>query len=296
MIPLEYTISTQWSGKQISQIMKEDLCFSTLDRKRQREEGQLLLDGKSVPGHTTVQQGQTLTILLPDDPFSPIEATEGPLDILYEDRHLLVLNKAPGTTVHPGPNHHGDTVGNFVTWHYRSNGKNHLFRPVNRLDKGTSGLMVVAKHPYAAQRLSQMLHTDRFLRCYSALCEGLIAPGCEIIDAPIGRKAGSVIAREVRSNGKPSTTKFEIMKYYVNMTQIKVWPLTGRTHQIRVHMAHLGHPLVGDFLYGKEDRTRIARPALHSAGLDFEHPVTGEQLSFTAPLPRDMQYLCEQWG
>lgn len=291
MIPLHYTIPTQWDGIQISQILKNELKFSTLERKRLREEGQLLLDGKPVASHTTVVPGQQLTILLPDDPPSTMEAVEGPLDILFEDAHLLVINKAGGVPVHPGPDHHGDTLGNFVTWHYRGKGENHLFRPVNRLDKGTSGLMVVAKHPYAAQRLSEALHTDSFVRCYYALCEGAISPDEGVIAAPIGRKEGSVIEREVRSDGKPSITKFEIIRYYVNTTLIKVWPLTGRTHQIRVHMAHIGHPLVGDFLYGTEDRGRIERPALHSAELKFEHPVTGEQLSFTAPLPLDMQNL-----
>ena len=291
MIPLEYIIPAQWSGKQIAQIIKEDLGFSTLERKRIREYGRLLLNGTAVPGHTVVQSGERLTLLLSEDPPSPMKAVEGPLDILFEDDHLLVINKAPGITVHPGPDHHGDTLGNFVTWHYHSRGENHLFRPVNRLDKGTSGLMVVAKHAYAAQRLSEMLHTSRFVRSYLALCDGVPTSDSGVIDAPIGRKGGSVIAREVRDNGKPSVTKYQIIQHYVNISLLKVMPLTGRTHQIRVHMAHIGHPLVGDFLYGTEDRGRIDRPALHSAELEFHHPVTGVKLSFTAPLPRDMRNL-----
>ena len=294
MVRLEYTIPAQWDGKQISLILKNELNFSTLARKSLREStGSLLLDGLSVPGHTSVQAGQCLTILLPDDPPCPIEAVEGPLEILFEDAHLLVLNKPAGVPVHPGPSHHWDTLGNFVTWHYQRQNENHLFRPVNRLDKGTSGLMCVAKHGYAADRLREQLHSPAFRRGYLALCQGVPEPPEGVIDAPIGRKAGSVIEREVRPDGKRAITKYKIIQDYVNYSLIEVSPQTGRTHQIRVHMAYVGHPLAGDFLYGTEDHSLIARPALHSAQLEFDHPITRQRMTFTAHLPEDMKHIIQ---
>ena len=292
MIPLEYTISEGWGEQPVSELLGRFLGFSTAARKLLRETpGALRLDGQPVAPYERVSPGQRLTVLLPDDPPSPIEPVQGPLDIRYEDSHLLVVSKAPGVTVHPGPNHHGDTLGNFVTWHYRSQGENHLFRPVNRLDKGTSGLMCIAKHGHAADRLRAQLHSPAFRRVYLAVCEGVPVPPAGVIDAPIGRKEGSVIARQVRPGGKEAATKYQIIISYVNLSLVKVWPQTGRTHQIRVHLAYIGHPLVGDFLYGSENPGLISRPALHSAELTFVHPVTGERLSFADPLPEDMRNL-----
>ena len=292
MIPLEYTISEGWGEQPVSELLGRFLGFSTASRRLLRETpGALLLDGRPVPPYARVSPGQRLTVLLPDDPPSPIEPVQGPLDIRYEDSHLLVVSKATGVTVHPGPNHHGDTLGNFVTWHYRSQGENHLFRPVNRLDKGTSGLMCIAKHSHAADRLRAQLHSPAFRRTYLAVCEGVPEPDAGVIDAPIGRKDGSVIARQVRPDGRIAVTEYQIIQSYVNYSLLEVRPRTGRTHQIRVHLAHIGHPLAGDFLYGTEEPGLINRPALHSAGLEFIHPVNGEILSFSDPLPEDMRRL-----
>lgn len=294
MVRLEYTIPEVRQGKEIANFLKLDLHFSTLSRKKLRDTPDtLLLDGLPVPSYTVPLAGQTLTILLPDDPPSPIQPVQGPLDILYEDDHLLVLNKGGGITVHPGPDHHDDTLGNFLTYYFYSNGENHLFRPVNRLDKGTSGLMCVAKHAYAAQILSDELHTASFQRSYLAVCEGTPEPPNGSISAPIGRLDGSVIARTVRLDGKESLTHYRVVASYPSCSLVHVTPETGRTHQIRVHMAYLGHPLLGDFLYGKEDHLLIDRPALHSAWLCFRHPITGKELKFDAPLPDDMKQLLQ---
>lgn len=292
MVRLEYTIPEVRLGKEIANFLKLDLHFSTLSRKKLRDApNAILLDGLPVASYTVPSAGQILTILLPDDPPSPIEAVQGPLEILYEDDHLLVLNKAGGVTVHPGPNHHGDTLGNFLTYYYRSKGEEHLFRPVNRLDKGTSGLMCVAKHSYAAQMLSDVLHTESFHRSYLAICEGTPAPCEGVISAPIGRLDGSVIARTVRPDGKESLTRYCVVTSCPSCSLVHVTPETGRTHQIRVHMAYIGHPLLGDFLYGTENHPLINRPALHSSYLRFQHPITGNELEFEAPLPDDMKKL-----
>lgn len=292
MVRLEYTIPEVRQGKEIANFLKLDLHFSTLSRKKLRDTPDaILLDGLPVPSYTVPSAGQILSILLPDDPPSPIQPIQGPLDILYEDDHLLVLNKAGGIPVHPGPDHHEDTLGNFLTYYYHSKGENHLFRPVNRLDKGTSGLMCVAKHSYAAQMLSDALHSEHFHRSYLAICEGHPSPCDGIISAPIGRLDGSVIARTVRPDGKESLTRYQVLSAGSDRSLIHVIPETGRTHQIRVHMAYIGHPLLGDFLYGNEDHNLIDRPALHSAYLRFRHPITGNELEFQTPLPIEMKVL-----
>lgn len=295
MVCLEYIIPAVREGKEIVNYLKWDLHFSTLSRKKLRDSsGAILLDGQPVPTYTVPSAGQKLTILLPDDPPSPIQPVQGPLTIMYEDEHLLVLNKAGGITVHPGPDHHGDTLGNFVTYHYAAKGENHLFRPVNRLDKGTSGLMCVAKHAYAAQILSDSLHSESFHRSYLAICEGTPNPQSGTIAAPIGRLDGSVIARTVRPDGKAALTHYRVATTFPHYSLVHVVPETGRTHQIRVHMAYIGHPLLGDFLYGTENHQIIARPALHSSFLRFQHPITGKEMSFEAPLPQDMKQLLEK--
>lgn len=292
MVRLEYTIPEVRQGKEIANFLKLDLHFSTLSRKKLRDTpDSLLLDGLPVPSYTIPSPGQTLSILLPDDPPSPMEAVEGPLEILYEDDHLLVLNKAGGIPVHPGPDHHRDTLGNFLTHYYHSIGENHLFRPVNRLDKGTSGLMCVAKHTYAAQILSDALHSEQFHRSYLAICEGCPSPREGVISAPIGRLDGSVIARTVRPDGKESLTRYRVISSHSGCSLVRITPETGRTHQIRVHMAYIGNPLLGDFLYGTENQQLIDRPALHSAYLKFTHPISGKELEFQAPIPQDMNAL-----
>ena len=285
MAYLEYTISNALCGKQIGEILKL-LGVSTQLRKFLRNE--VLADGVAVPSHFIPTLGQTITIPLPEDPPSPITPVAGDLCLLYEDDHLLVLNKPAGVPVHPGPDHHEDTIGNYVTHYYLQKGDPHLFRPVNRLDKGTSGLMVVAKHQFAADRLRQQLHSNEFRRSYLALCHGRLTDASGSIDAPIGRKEGSVIERKVRPDGKSAVTHFQVTQYYVDCTLVELTLENGRTHQIRVHMAHLGHPLVGDFLYGTEEPDRIGRTALHSHKLEFFHPVTHAPLSFTDPLPEDI--------
>ena len=217
--------------------------------------------------------------------------TPGPLDIVYEDGDLLVLNKAPGVLVHPGPGHYSDTLCNYIAWYYKKAGISADVHPVQRLDKGTSGLLVVAKHPHAQEVLKEQLHTPQFRRTYLAVCEGAPQPPAGLIDAPLGPRDGSLVEQEVRPDGKAARTRYETLWTDGACSLLRLELDTGRTHQIRVHMAYLGHPLVGDFLYGREAPELIPRPALHSWQVTFRHPITAEELTFTAPLPRDMEAL-----
>lgn len=288
MTELHYSIRPEWRTLPLNRLLRKGLGFSALGLKNVRERGCVRLDGLVSPLYQTPGSAEQLSILLPEDPPSEIEPVAGRLHLLYEDAHLLIVDKPAGMAVHPGPGHHGDTLGNLLMWHYAQEGERHLFRPVNRLDRSTSGLMCVAKHAYAAERLGALAAEGRMKKEYLAICEGLPSPLCGQIDAPIGRKDGSVLAREVRADGKAAVTNYKTIAGSQRRSLVRLAPETGRTHQIRVHMAHIGHPLTGDFLYGTEDPALIRRAALHACALKFQHPITGTWLSFEIGLPEDM--------
>ena len=165
---------------------------------------------------------------------------------------------------------------------------------VNRLDKGTSGLLIAAKTGYIHDRFRHALHSENLRREYRAIAVGHVSPPCGNISLPIGRQSGSIIQRCVCEDGLPCSTDYQVLCYRNNLTLLRLLPHTGRTHQLRVHMSALGYPLAGDWLYGKENNASIQRPALHSYRLEFLHPLSSKQLSFTAPLPQDMMRLMKE--
>lgn len=290
---LELAITPELAGVKVDTLLKRHLHLSgTVVRRIKWWEDGILADGVRVRTDYRPAAGQVLSVRLSDpDRRSGIVPTPGPLDIVYEDLDLIVLNKAPGVSVHPGPGHFDDTLGNFLIDYYEKTGQEADFHPVHRLDRGTSGLLVSAKHPHAQEALKNQLHTEDFKRVYLAVCEGVPDPSAGVVDAPLGPKPGSLMEQEVRPDGKPARTRYETVEVHGSRTLLRLELDTGRTHQIRVHMAHMGHPLTGDFLYGVEDRTLISRPALHSAELSFRQPVTGEKLEFSVLLPEDMARL-----
>ncbi len=290
---LTLSITPELAGAEVNTLLRRTLGLSgtVLRRIKWLEDG-ITLDGARVNVRVRVREGQTLAArLTPPAPASGVVPAEGPLDILYEDWDLIVLNKAPGVLVHPGHGHFDDTLGNFLMYHYKTAGKEADFHPVHRLDKGTSGLLVAAKHPHAQERLKLQLHTGGFRRVYLAVCDGAPPAPSGVVDAPIGLAEGAPDRRAVHPGGKPARTHYRVLRVCGPRALVELELKTGRTHQIRVHMAHLGCPLTGDFLYGTENRALIARPALHSARLELAHPVTGERLRFAAPLPADMAAL-----
>ena len=252
----------------------------------------IMLDGARVTTAARARAGQVLRLRLSDTARSSgIAPVQGSVDILYEDEDLLVVNKAPGVAVHPGMGQGVYTLGNFLLFYYDQEGIPADFHPVHRLDRGTSGLMVVAKHALAQDRLREELHSSAFDRTYLAVCDGVPPESGGSVDLPIGRSEGSVLRREVRPDGLSARTDYTVLREGHGRALLQLHLHTGRTHQIRVHMAALGCPLTGDFLYGTEDPSLIARAALHSAALTFRHPITGAQLSFSLPLPEDMAQL-----
>lgn len=292
---LDLPITTELAGIKVDTLLKKHLGLSgtVVRRVKWLPEG-ILVDGARVNTRYCPTQGQVLSVQLSDpERRSGILPAPGPVDIVFEDGDVIVLNKAPGLSVHPGPGHFSDTLGNFLLHYYDQSGQDCDFHPVHRLDRGTSGLMVAAKHPHAQEVLKNQLHTEDFRREYLAVCEGVPVPAEGTVDAPLGPKPDSLVEQMVRPDGKSARTHYRVLAEKNGRALLHLRLDTGRTHQIRVHMAHLGHPLTGDFLYGTEDHDLIPRPALHSAFLSFRHPISGEKLNFSLPLPGDMARLLQ---
>lgn len=254
-------------------------------------EGGILVNGIHARTVDLLCAGDVLSVETGDHRLPKTAITPGnwPLPVVWEDGHLLVVNKPAGMTAHAS-NFLPDTptVAGALAW---TRGADFLFHPVNRLDKGTTGLMVIAKSGYVHDLLRRALHTDRFCREYRGVCVGRPETDRGTVDAPIGRDKTSAVARMVRPDGAAAVSHYQVLETQNGLTLLKLIPETGRTHQLRVHMASIGCPLAGDWLYGTEDPSLISRPALHSYGLRLVHPVTGELLRLKADLPEDMALL-----
>ena len=290
---LEYQITEQFHNMTIGNYLKT-LGFShqCVIALKKQEKG-ILLNGIWAYVNTLLSEGDTLTLTLSEDESSEkIPPVNLPLHILYEDEDILVLNKPADMPIHPSLNNYENTLANAVAYYYDSQNIPFVFRCINRLDRDTTGVTMLAKNPFSAGILSEMVRNREIHREYVAIADGIFPKKEGIVDAPIGRKEGSTIEREINlETGERAVTHYTVLKENkdLNCSQIKLWLETGRTHQIRVHMKHLGHPLLGDFLYNP-DMTYIKRQALHSHSLTFKHPITKEPMHFVAPVPSDMDF------
>jgi 23S rRNA pseudouridine1911/1915/1917 synthase len=290
---LELTIGPGQQGKSVNTLLRQELGLSGGAVRRAKDiPGGITLDGTPVFTNKAALLGQTLSVQVGG--FGPAERlvpTPGPLTIVYEDEDLLLLHKPAGLTVHPGPGHRHDSLGNLLIHYYNRINLAADFHPVNRLDRGTSGLMVVAKHPHAHEKLGRALHTGAFRRGYLAVCRGTPFPRQGCIDSPIARAEDSPIRRQIHPDGAPARTHYRVLGEQAGQSLVALLLETGRTHQIRVHLSSIGCPLVGDFLYGTEEENLHGRFALHAAYLSLSHPVTGADLRFYAPLPKALSAL-----
>ncbi|GBF11953.1 ribosomal large subunit pseudouridine synthase D [Tepidibacillus sp. HK-1] len=273
----------EWSRSQIQQWIKE---------------GNVTVNGRMVKANYKIQEDDEVVLQVPPQKELNIEPESIPLDIVYEDQDVIVINKPRGMVVHPAPGHYSGTLVNALLYHCKDlSGINGVLRPgiVHRIDKDTSGLLMAAKNDLAHESLARQLKDHDVHRIYLALVHGEIPHDLGTIDAPIGRdphdrKKMTVIHK----NSKHAVTHFVVKERFQGFTLVECKLETGRTHQIRVHMQYIGHPLVGDPLYGLKKTLKIDGQALHAKTLGFKHPRTNEYLEFDSELPEDMQGLIEE--
>ena len=272
------------SGVALRDIIKKELRIPSKLLASLKRDGIIEYDGKRVNVDIRVSQGGRVRLVLPDEEGSEtIVPVNMPLDILYEDEDILAVNKSADMPTHPSMHNYDNTLGNAVMYYYR--GRNFVFRPVNRLDRDTTGVVIIAKNRLACARLSEQMTEGVFQKTYFAKACGIINDDHGFIDAPIAREQESVIKRCVRDDGKRALTEYEVLErnFGENTTLVKVTLHTGRTHQIRVHFSHIGHPLLYDFLYGNEVKGKTV--LLHCGSITFEHPTEKKKVCIKAPIP-----------
>ncbi|KKM09468.1 hypothetical protein SY88_17745 [Clostridiales bacterium PH28_bin88] len=288
---LTYPIGKADHGLTISQVLYQRLCFSRSLIRKLRAGRKVTLNGEQVYWNRQVREGEELVIQLHEPEVNNSVIPENiPLDIAFEDQDLMVLDKPAGMLVHPSRGENTGTLANAVVSYWQGRGEQSRFRPVHRLDRNTSGLLVVAKNQFTHQHLAKSLGLKTLSRHYIAVVHGVITPNQGTIREPIARKPGSIVERMVSREGQEAITHFRVIRRFPDATLVMFHLDTGRTHQIRVHMSHLGHPLHGDTLYGGSP-SLIPRQALHSSRLEFPHPRTGERMAFDCQVPPDMQKL-----
>lgn len=277
----QYTVFGGETPRLVRDILKNELSLSVNSIKKVKRGG-LTVDGRAVTVRHTLVAGETLTVSFPDEGGSDIRPLELALDIVYEDEYILALNKAPNMPVHPCRGNHLPTLAEGVMYYF---GEDFVFRAVNRLDRDTSGIVLIAKDPDTAYRLGDLLKKGRIEKEYLALVVGKPSEARGTVDAPIVRETEGNIRRVVREDGKSAITHYSLLSHHVvdgiDVSLVQVTPVTGRTHQIRVHLAHIGTPLLYDFLYG--ERVVDKHYYLHCEKLRFVHPFTGEPLEIVAP-------------
>ena len=278
---LEYTVIDN-KYKNINQILQNELNLSNRLLHKVISNNLVLLNNKNVDTRSSVSVGDYIKVDLNYEENSDnVVPTQIKLDIVYEDDWLLIINKPAGIAVHPSILHFDTTLSNGVKFYFNEIGLKKKIRPVNRLDLNTSGLIIFAKNEYIQESLIQQMDNHIFQKEYFAVVSGILEIKNGTINLPIGRKENSIIERCVCTNGQPSTTNYTVIKEFNNMSLVKCNLQTGRTHQIRVHFSSIGHPLIGDSLYGSPSKL-INRQALHCYRISFVHPITNKVLEFTS--------------
>ncbi len=289
MTVYRYTVPAAYDGETMQTFLRRECGLSwRMVVKLKRVDGGMTADGQPMRSIDRLRAGQTVEVRMPEDAVK-IEGVDIPLQVVYEDDHLLVVNKPPYLAVHPSAGKPEPTLAHAVVGYFGRKGTPLSFRPINRLDRNTSGLLVAAKSPHVAYALAQKPH-----KIYLAIVLGALT-GEGTIDQPIRVREGSCITREVGEGGKDSVTHWKSLGTDGEISLVRVVIETGRTHQIRVHMSWMGYPLAGDTMYGTDEHY-LPRHGLHCALTTLQHPVTGEQLTFTAPVPEDMRSLLQDHG
>ena len=289
MKDLEFTVETEMSGLKIRDYLKHHKGLSTRLLRGAALDGRIKVNGTKVKLNHVIKQGEIIKVDVFKEESQNIEAQDIPLSIVYEDDDILVVNKPPFMVVHPTKSHRENTLSNGILYHFKENQSASVVRLVSRLDMNTSGLIIVAKNQYAHSKLSQDMQKPEFKKYYRALVHGTVKEDKCTIDLPIYRQGEDTIKRIIDERGQRSITHYKVIERYNEATLLELLLETGRTHQIRVHLEYIGHPIYGDELYSKHDDSHIIkRQALHAYGLEFPHPRTGDIIELTSEMPKDM--------
>lgn len=292
---IDYIIDEDSAGLRVEQFLRRKRYSGQNLSEIKRMPKSILVNGVHYYMRQELSTGDHLQVRICEAQNSEkIPPTKLPLDIIYEDEDLLVLNKPAGMPIHPSLNNYTNSIANALAYYFQSQGKPFIFRCCNRLDRDTSGLTIVSKHLVSGSILSDMTKYREVHREYLAIARGSVTPSEGTIQAPLGRKEGTIIERTVDwEHGEDAVTHYKVVKEANGHSLVSLRLETGRTHQIRIHMKYLGYPLIGDYLYNP-DMEYMTRQALHSHHMEFTHPITGAHMSFTAPLPEDMARVMQE--
>lgn len=289
---LEYNVNKNDTNKTINEIINQSFNFSNRLFTKLLKDKRIFVNDVNIDTRLKVNENDIITIDLNyEEDNSNIVSKQMNLDIVYEDEGMLIINKPSGIATHPSIRHYEDSISSGVKYYFETIGIHKKIRPVNRLDLNTSGLVIFAKNEYIQENLIRQMKTNTFQKEYLAIIEGILINKKGVIDAPMARKEGSIIERCVSENGQKAITEYEVISHNDKYSLIKCKLLTGRTHQIRVHFAHIGHPLLGDSLYGKKSDL-IDGQALHCYRLEFLHPISRKKMNFTSVMNDELLNKC----
>ncbi len=310
---LKYTAAESDSGKLVRDILKRKMLLSSKLIKRLKFSNRIFLNKMPVYVNVRVNCGDTVYANIDTDEECDIEPEDIDIDIIYEDKSLIVLNKQPGIVVHPTRGHPTGTIANGIVKHLLENGEKKKIRPVSRLDRDTTGIIVFAKNEYIQEALIKQMKDKTFKKEYIGIVNGIVSDKEGVIDLPIARNPDSIMLRHIDISGSRSVTTYSVIEYLNNATFLKFVLETGRTHQIRVHCQAIGHPLVGETLYPSLSETSFAlsddsnsetgpnkkssriidRQCLHSQSISFIHPITKDAIELSCDIPNDFKFVLE---
>lgn len=299
---LTFTVQDADDARRLEAVLRSRYHMARGLIRRLKSPGCVRVDGRPLKMRESVRTGQRVELRLPSSAVSDVRSEPIPICVVYEDADVLVIDKPPGILVHPAGVDRGGTLVNAVAHHVSKQGCTNTSGPVTRLDRDTSGLVLFAKHPHAHHRFGSLIEAGHVHREYLAFAHGDVTPSEGLIDAPIRRADGSLTRRVSAPDGQEARTRYRVVARYrmatprstlaERVTRLELSLETGRTHQIRVHLAHIGHPVVGDAMYGPERIPGvISRQALHAFRLTFTHPVNNKEVVVSSALPTDMHAL-----